>query len=32
MTSIPLDRDNTNPDFTRNDVRFDLTNYEFDLT
>ena len=32
MTSIPLDRDNANPDFTRNNVRFDLTNYEFDLT
>ena len=32
MTSIPFDRDNNNPDFTRNDVRFDLTNYEFDLT
>ena len=32
MTSIPFDRDNNNPDFARNDVRFDLTNYEFDLT
>ena len=32
MTAVPFDRDNQNPDFTRNNVRFDLTNYEFDLT
>lgn len=32
MTSIPFDRDNNNPDFARNDVRLDQTNFEFDLT
>lgn len=32
MTSVPFDRDNNNPDFTRNNIRLDATNYEFDLT
>jgi hypothetical protein len=32
MTAVPFDRDNNNPDFTTSNVRFDLTNFEFDLT
>ena len=32
MTPVDLSRDNNNPDFTRNNVRFDNTSENFDMT
>lgn len=32
MTPVDVSRDNNNPDFTRNNVRFDNTSENFDMT